>query len=115
MCRPVEKRSTKVFSKVPLLFWQLAPTTCCQAERSRTVYLREDIMVDKTCEVKCPESDGNINTITNFVGEKFKAHLRYSGELFNAAERQGCRMEAPHPHPHLHRSQACKIRHLKPD
>jgi hypothetical protein len=43
MCRPVEKCSTTVFSKVPLLFWQLAPTTCCQADRSSTAYLGEDI------------------------------------------------------------------------
>jgi hypothetical protein len=44
MCWPVEKRSTTFFSKVTLLFWQLAPTTCCQADRSSTVYLREDIL-----------------------------------------------------------------------
>ena len=43
MCRPVENCSTTVLSNVPLLFWQLAPTTRCQADRSSTVYLREDI------------------------------------------------------------------------
>jgi hypothetical protein len=29
--------------KVPLMLWLPAPTTRCQADRSSTVYLREDI------------------------------------------------------------------------